>query len=337
MTRMAIKLKQLRPNPFRDALNYPIHREKIEMLKASIRTTGFWDNLIVRKHSFRSDVVPKSDRIQEYEVAYGHHRLAALHELCREGMIDDDFECELPVRNLDDATMIRIMAAENAGEYRVTSDIIDETVRVAREYIQKETKTPLNEINAADISQFLGGGWNEDKVSNSLQRLSLFDRGTLTREQVHGLSATAARSVQREVAKVERSVVKAALEASDDATEMTEDDRRRIRTVAQKVARHVAGTVSDHVRSGGSASKIAEKSLDAQVQMVPDNAPDDERKLSTIDAAARAVHAREFQRKIEMLMKYRQYMSAGAKHELQGTLKEVIGWSKQMLETMESE
>ena len=136
--------------------------------------------------------------------------------------------------------MIRIMASENIEEYRVTSDIIDETVRVTREYIQRETKTPVDEIGAADISQFLGGGWHEDKVAASLQRLTLFDRGTLKREQVSGLSHTAAKGIQREVAKVERAVVRGALESSDAPEEITEDDRKRIRNQAQKVAKHVA-------------------------------------------------------------------------------------------------
>src|SRR5438105_4217958 len=118
-----IKVNQLRPNPYRDAAHYPIHREKVETLKASIRTTGFWDNLLVRKAG------------AHFEVAYGHHRLEALKELVRESVLDEDYELELPVRNLDDAAMVRIMASENIEEYRVTSDIIDETVRVTREFI----------------------------------------------------------------------------------------------------------------------------------------------------------------------------------------------------------
>src|SRR6185369_12196950 len=94
-----IKLKQLKPNPYRDMDHYPIHRDKVEILKASIRTTGFWDNLLVRKMG------------AHFEVAYGHHRLAALRELVKESLIDEEYELELPVRNLDDAAMIRIMAS----------------------------------------------------------------------------------------------------------------------------------------------------------------------------------------------------------------------------------
>ena len=46
---MKVTLQQLRPNPYRDLARYPIHREKIEALKSSIRSTGFWDNIVIRK------------------------------------------------------------------------------------------------------------------------------------------------------------------------------------------------------------------------------------------------------------------------------------------------
>ncbi len=318
-----IQLKHLRPNPFRDLSHYPIHREKVEALKASIRTTGFWDNLLVRKAG------------SEFEVAYGHHRLEALKELVKESVIDEDLELELPVRNLDDATMIRVMASENLEEYRVTADLIDETVRVTREFIQRETKTATRDITAADISQFLGGGWNEDRVGRSLQRLRLFDEGTLTRTQVAGLSASAASGIQREIMKVQKAVVRDAMEKEEDDEDFTEEDRKRIRGQAQRIAKHVAGALSDHLQNGGQASKLKERSLDAQAELIPEEAPEDERRLSTIDAAARAVHARDFQRKVEMLMKYKEYMSPGARHELSGTLKEVAGWCRQMIGVLE--
>jgi len=319
-----IPFKQLRPNPFRDLAHYPIHRDKVEALKASIRTTGFWDNLLVRKAG------------ANFEVAYGHHRLEALKELVKESVIDDDFELELPVRNLDDAAMIRVMASENLEEYRVTADLIDETVRVTREFIQRETKTSVRDITAADISQFLGGGWSEDKVARSLQRLRLFDEGTLTRAQIAGLTPSAASGIQREITKVERAVTRDAIErAEEDDDDFSEEDRKRIRGQAQKIAKHVAGALTDHRHNGGQSSKLKEKSLDAQAELIPEDAPEDERRLSTIDAAARAVNARDFQRKVEMLMKYKEYMSPGARHELSGTLKEVAGWCRQMLQGLE--
>jgi ParB-like chromosome segregation protein Spo0J len=68
-------------------------------LVASIGQTGFWDNILARK---------KDDQIQ---IAYGHHRLAAL----RQCMKPND-TVDIPVKPLDDATMLKIMANENMDE-----------------------------------------------------------------------------------------------------------------------------------------------------------------------------------------------------------------------------
>ena len=323
---MKISVSELRPNPYRDLARYPIHREKVESLKSSIRSTGFWDNVLARKTEDGA-----------VEIAYGHHRLTALKELIDEKVIDSDFQVEVPVRKLDDATMIRIMANENMDEYKVTSDIIDETVRVTREYLHTQTKTPLTDITASDISQFLGGSWHEDKVSTALTRLGLFDRGTLRREQLKGLSLTAAKAVQREVAKVEKTALKDQMgRLEDEEEEVTEQERRRVRSQVQKAANHVAQVLSDHIRDGGSMNDFKEKSIVAQAQMIPEDAPPDEQKLSTIDAAARSVNAREFQRKLEMLMKYQQYMSDDARRELVNKLRDLASWCKDALQKLEA-
>jgi len=324
---MKIGLKDLRPNPFRDEASYPIHREKLDALKASIRATGFWDNVLVRKAADGA----------HYELAYGHHRLAALRELAREKHIEPEFQMEAIVRKLDDASMLRIMANENADEYKASADITDDTVRVTREYVAQQSKTPLTELSASDIAQFLGGSWTEGKVKLSLQRLGLFDRGTLRREQLKGLTRQASRGVQREVGKVEKAMLRDEMEdLGDGDEEVTEQDRKRIRAQVQKAVSHVAQSLCDHLRSGGSPADIREKSLQAQAETLPEDASDEERCLSTIDAAAESASPREFQRKVELLMRYRQYMSADAQSALKGKLRDLAGWCKQMMERLEA-
>jgi hypothetical protein len=322
---MKINLSELQPNPYRDLARYPIHREKVEALKASIRSTGFWENVLVRKNDAGN-----------YELAYGHHRLFALKELIDERVIEADFQVDSPVRKLDDATMIRIMANENMDEYKVTSDIVDETVRVTREYIHTQTQTPLGEITASDISQFLSGCWHEDKVSTSLTRLSLFDRGTLQREQLKGLSLTAAKAVQREVAKVEKTSLKSRMgQLEDEEEEVTEQERRKVRSQVQKAAHHVAQVLADHIREGGSMNDFKEKSIIAQAQMIPEEAPPEDKRLSTIDAAAKSLNAREFQRKTAMLLKYQAYMSAESKQELSNKLRDLASWCQESCARLE--
>jgi ParB-like chromosome segregation protein Spo0J len=108
MARIAVR--DLEPNPFRSLERYPINRDKVEALKASIQSTEFWDNLLARKNG------------KGYEIAYGHHRLVALQELKTK-------EIDIPVRDLDDETMLRIIANENMEEWSASALIEQETIR----------------------------------------------------------------------------------------------------------------------------------------------------------------------------------------------------------------
>jgi len=110
---MKVKIKDLRPNPFRDMERYPIDAEKVDSLINSINETGFWDNLLARQ----------SD--DHYEIAYGHHRLLALTKIHGEksGQIID-----IPVKKLTDDQMLRIMAEENNEYYKTNVAVVNETV-----------------------------------------------------------------------------------------------------------------------------------------------------------------------------------------------------------------
>lgn len=115
---MKIKVEDLEPNPFRKMATYPIDRAKIKALKASIREKTFWDNILVRKDKGK------------FQLAYGHHRWIALKEL---GIKDID----VPVRDIDDATMVKIMAEENLG-WSTAPKIIIQTIQTAKEFLDGE-------------------------------------------------------------------------------------------------------------------------------------------------------------------------------------------------------
>lgn len=120
---MKVKLGQLSSNPFRDIKNYPIDKQKVEQLKKSIKQTDFWDNILARE---------KDGKI---EIAYGHHRLMALQEL-----YDSDYEIDIPIKELDDETMIRIMANENMEYWNGNPEVIIETIRVVKKYLEGNPK-----------------------------------------------------------------------------------------------------------------------------------------------------------------------------------------------------
>lgn len=173
---MKVKIKDLKPNPYRDMENYPINPDKILRLSESITQTGFWDNVIARQVN------------GEIQIAYGHHRLEALKHVAKILGIE---EIEVPIKPLTDALMIQIMANENDNEWQTCVAVTDETVRVADKYLKehpeeikiespkKDNTFPTGRENegyhntpwAFQLAVFLN--WPEDKVYESLKRISM--------------------------------------------------------------------------------------------------------------------------------------------------------------------
>ena len=184
---MKIKVKDLKPNPYRDIEHYPIDRVKVQNLKDSIEQSGFWDNILARKIN------------GEIQIAYGHHRDVALKELGIE-------EIDIPVKDIDDATMIQIMANENMEQWDTNQSVINETVKVARDFLNAELAKyetikdlPSHLINLLDgarvedfsrlkskgvgqtiILKFLGKGWKQWMIQEALDNLNekIIDRKT---------------------------------------------------------------------------------------------------------------------------------------------------------------
>jgi len=194
---MRIPINHLEPNPFRNIKDYPINREKVESLKQSISQTSFWDNLLVR---------PKPEEKGNYQIAYGHHRLMALKEL-------NIKEAELPVRDIDDATMIRIMANENLDSWKTAPAVVIETVRAVKEFLDGElakcnnyeefrsdkcirpnfpevdSEPAFRSIKAKGVGRdtilkFLGSPWKQWMVQEALSALEDSEKGKIDIEAV---------------------------------------------------------------------------------------------------------------------------------------------------------
>jgi len=189
---MKVLVKDLKPNPYRKIDKYPIDRTKVESLKESINQTGFWDNILSRKEN------------GEYQIAYGHHRLQAIKELGIE-------EIDIPVKEIDDATMIKIMANENMEDWKINTSVINETVQVAKEYLGKEIGKYVKKKNYKDskllsgifennvefelyekkrdikakvINRFLGLVWKHHIIYQSLQTIDGYKDHSIDREAV---------------------------------------------------------------------------------------------------------------------------------------------------------
>lgn len=175
---MKIKLKDIKPNPYRDLSKYPIKQDRVESLKASIEQTGFWDNVLARPAG------------KQFELAYGHNRFIALQQL---GIT----EIDIPVKNITDADMVRIMATENREQYDENQAILIETVQTVRDFLNKElakheswneahvnkfinvlfeTNSQFQQCKKQGVGQttilkFLGKGWKQWKIQHALEVL----------------------------------------------------------------------------------------------------------------------------------------------------------------------
>jgi ParB-like chromosome segregation protein Spo0J len=186
---MKVQVKQLEPNPFRNIGKYPIDREKVEALKASINETEFWDNILARKVG------------NKYQIAYGHHRLIALQEVGVK-------EVDIPVKDLTDAMMIKIMANENMDQWKMNPGVVMETVSTARDFLDAELKkcksweefkqvnTLINLVSDKSnfeqlkqrgvgqitILKFLGGCWKQHVIQDALSALDAVRDGIIAEE-----------------------------------------------------------------------------------------------------------------------------------------------------------
>jgi len=162
-----VELSKILPNPYRNLPEYPIDPAKIERLKASIEKTGFWDNVVGRKR--------KDGKV---EIAYGHHRMEALRNV--RPKIQD---VGIIIRDLDDGTMIQIMAAENDEVYSLGPGVINETVKAARDYLRAHpevvrpgphTRKDDRHGEALGICAFLS--WPQGRVEEALAQLAMFEK-----------------------------------------------------------------------------------------------------------------------------------------------------------------
>jgi len=221
---MRVKLEQLQANSFRDMDKYPISQEKVDALVESIKQTDFWDNLLARPAAggiVLADGQSEADYLKglpqafdedgtplfTVELAYGHHRWVA----CQQAGIT---EIDIPVKMIDDETMLRIMANENKGDWASNMLVILETVRQVRASIAG-TIEPFADFEAYEeaghtffskskpfmnaksqgvgyktVAKFLGESWSENDIRNTFGVLQSIDEGLYAQETVVPMSST---------------------------------------------------------------------------------------------------------------------------------------------------
>ena len=110
---MKFALKDVVSNPFRDLQHFPYIQRKLDKLEASIRETGWWENIVGRIVSGK------------FQIAHGHHRVEALRR------VDPTGTHEFIVKELTDDKMFQMMALENDTDYGSDLYMVIENVRAA--------------------------------------------------------------------------------------------------------------------------------------------------------------------------------------------------------------
>jgi hypothetical protein len=116
-----ISVDAIDPNPHRNLERNPINPEQVEKLVDSIGRTGFWENVVVRKHP---------EIKGRFQLAYGHNRLEALR-------LSDISEVRLPIAELSKWDMYCAMVDENDTQQTITPQIALENIESGLELIEE--------------------------------------------------------------------------------------------------------------------------------------------------------------------------------------------------------
>lgn len=297
---MKIAVKNLLPNPFRHLERYPIDRDKVEALKLSIKDTTFWDNLMGRASSVA---------IGKYELAYGHHRKIALEELGVK-------EIDIPIRDLSDEVMLKVMAHENREEWAWSADIGQETVRAVIEAFGEgliklpKVKDDGNRTRYAPFFQSGGGPnsgrpelaytaeavreflrWPVSEVEAHLNTLAMIEKGLVDQEDFKGLTAYQAQAVATQVKRAEkttdktfaRKLGKTLAQGMHSTTGMKSGKGFKTQAYAtrQPVTVHTARSVADEMMRKRNRETAPPKPLPLAAKALPDLAKKIEMSFST--------------------------------------------------------
>jgi ParB-like nuclease domain len=247
-----IKIKNIKPNPFRNVERYPIREEKVEALIKSYEATGgVWPVILGREVG------------SHVEIPFGHHRKVAW-----ERTLNASDEIEVNIMELSDTDMLKMMAHENLEEWGTSAIVEIETVSaVVKAYAEgkielnglpEKTKNvyvryapsflpatcaPLSGAHPytiESIASFLGwlkpSGRPQEKVATALTALQFIEEEILTEDQFTGLTTKEAEELVRQSRARKEERESEAREADKRAREAEERARATENRQAKKLA-----------------------------------------------------------------------------------------------------
>ena len=243
-----LKLSSLHPNPYRHFATYEIQKEKIATLVESINAAGFWGETVIARPAMKGG---------GYELAFGHHRWKAAQEV-----LGEDAMVELSVRELDNDSMLKMMARENNEIYDANAAQDIELVKAAIEaHAAGEIHMPKPDKNGLLASDYVNC-----QSTDSIR---------FTREALHQLFALDAwriREALGHLKQMQAGLTDAATYANLSPTQAqelkTQVNRARVvagPAVAKRTANRIASKLRDKTATSGRGSGTSNKRTAKQI------------------------------------------------------------------------
>jgi hypothetical protein len=174
-----VSLSSIEPNPFRDLKTYPYDKRKLEALERSIEHVGLWEGLIGRRAG------------QVYQLAFGHHRLEAARK-CKLTTVP------LIIRDLTDEEMVGFMGRENMEDFNSDFLVLASWEAAQKFLISTEIKNaqPLETARLLGWIRVVGKQDNLNNLASACNAATtLIDAGHFARDDLYGMSVSAAREI----------------------------------------------------------------------------------------------------------------------------------------------
>ena len=184
---------RLAHNPHRNLAAYPFVERKIEALMRSFNDVGMWEGVIAR---------PAAD---EYQIAFGHHRVEAARRL--------GIEVPVIVRDLTDEQMVQFMGRENLEDYNADFLCMLESWRAGEAFLVDCGRQKLQPVDVARLLGWVdvrhGERAGETVMSKTARACAsaakLIDGSWVAADQLRGLSVESVLQIcERAVSRMEQ-------------------------------------------------------------------------------------------------------------------------------------
>lgn len=258
---MLVDLRDLHDNPMRDFFIDPVNDAAVEALKVSIEDDGFWGGIVCRQ---------THDGI--LQIAAGHHRVRAA--IAAGVTMADVYVTE----DMDDATMVRVYARENATQRGTTSTALAGTIASAWRLL---TKVALTDANAGEFSSIRRN--TKEKVKTNIMEGEGIGREVLL-GFLAGIPGINEYSIKQQLANLKASgdCARIMVEIDEEIRHEQEELEARLREAEQEKARLQEQQRAAEARM--QAAEAAKREADAQAEAAKHEV-EEKRKVAAMQAA----------------------------------------------------